>query len=557
MRLPWESDRARAVATLEAALDAGVTWFDTARAYGDDHERGLAEVLRARGAVASTTVVTKAGMVRDGTTWRPDGRARAIEAHAEASQAALADVPIGVLLLHAPDPAVPWSTSLRALAKLHAAGAAARIGVSNVSRAQLDEALALAPISAIEVALSPADDDALAGGVIGRALERGLTVLVHAPFGGPARAPRWSKDPALAAVARACGATAHEVLLAALHALDPAIVPLPGATRPETAASVGRAAALVLDEAARAALEVRLGWARKLRPPPAPARREGAAEVVLLMGLPGAGKSTRVAEWEARGYARLNRDARGGTLDALHAELDRRLAAGEPRFVLDNLYLTRAGRRAVLDVALRHGARARVVWLDTPVAEAERNVATRIVQSLGALPEPEALVRSKVPGVMPPTTVLRLAKELEPPEADEGFDTIEVAPFVRAPSSGGVAGRVVAIERVVDGLGAVRPDAARWLAGPGPVLVFGWRAPPGAGLVRALVEAGEGAPVTVAVCAHGGGPPRCWCRPPRLGLLLAWALPLGIDWAASTLVGASAVHPGMAEALGARYDGLP
>ncbi len=89
-----------------------------------------------------------------GGGWVPDGRAKAIRSDCEASLAALGGLPIDTYLLHAPDPRTPWATSVRALARLHADGLVARIGLSNVNRPQLDEALEHAPISAVQVALS-------------------------------------------------------------------------------------------------------------------------------------------------------------------------------------------------------------------------------------------------------------------------------------------------------------------------------------------------------------------------------------------------------------------
>ncbi|HEU5059150.1 MAG TPA: hypothetical protein VFU21_21605, partial [Kofleriaceae bacterium] len=54
-----------------------------------------------------------------------------------------------------------------------------------------------------------------------------------------------------------------------------------------------------------------------------------------------------------------------------------------------------------------------------------------------------------------------------------------------------------------------------------------------------------------------GGPPRCWCRPPLPGLLLALALERGLDPARCTIIGVSPAHRAMADALGAAYrDGL-
>jgi histidinol phosphatase-like enzyme len=61
------------------------------------------------------------------------------------------------------------------------------------------------------------------------------------------------------------------------------------------------------------------------------------------------------------------------------------------------------------------------------------------------------------------------------------------------------------------------------------------------------------APVEGAVCAHGGGPPSCWCRPPLPGLVLDFARRHGVDPASSTLVGTSAAHAALARTLGSDY----
>src|SRR5262249_32631666 len=58
-----------------------------------------------------------------------------------------------------------------------------------------------------------------------------------------------------------------------------------------------------------------------------PRRRAKAAEVVLVMGIPGSGKTHAAASFVARGYTRLNRDERGGSLRDVAAALDEELAS--------------------------------------------------------------------------------------------------------------------------------------------------------------------------------------------------------------------------------------
>ena len=208
-------------------------------------------------------------MTRPAGGWIPDGRAKAILADCEASLAALDGLEIDLYLIHAPDPRTPWRTSVRALARLVDEGLVRRVGVSNVNRDQLDEALALAPISAVQVALSVLDDRALRGGVVERCVESGVAVIAHSPLGGPRGVRTLGRRPALTDVAAAHDVSPHEVALAWLLDLSPAVIAIPGARRPETARSAAAAATLRLGDEERTALTRAFGG---LRPAPAEPR---------------------------------------------------------------------------------------------------------------------------------------------------------------------------------------------------------------------------------------------------------------------------------------------
>jgi hypothetical protein len=335
------------------------------------------------------------------------------------------------------------------------------------------------------------------------------------------------------------------VALAWLLGLSPVVVPIPGARRPETARSAARAATLDLDADAAAVLTRAFG-----RPLVARSRLRAGAEVVVVMGIPGAGKSHVAEDYVARGYARLNRDERGGTLRALMGPLEEELASPEPRVVLDNTYLTRASRSYVLDAAARHGAPVRCLWLDTPLAQAQVNLTTRLLDRFGQLPGPAELreLAKREHGVLAPTSQMRAARELEPPSIDEGFADVERLEFTRARHGGTREGVFVAAS-------AVRDNG--WVAaGDAPHLVFDWL-PDGdvdalAGEVERVAAHVTG-PVEAAICPHPGGPPTCWCRPPLPGLILAFARAHGVDWSRSTLVGTSPAHRTLATTLGAHY----
>jgi aryl-alcohol dehydrogenase-like predicted oxidoreductase/predicted kinase len=561
MRLSTDENRDEeaALATVAAAVDAGIGFFDTARAYGlgpnelGHNERLLARALRTCGAADKARIVTKGGMTRTGGAWIPDGRAKAIRADCEGSLAALDGLPIDLYLIHAPDPRTPWRTTLRALARLVDDGFVARVGVANVNRPQLDEALELAPIEAVQVALSRFDLRAVRGGLLERCSERGVALIAHSPLGGPRRVRRLEHDEALVELARAHGASPAEIALAWLLGLAPTVVVIPGARRPETARSAARAAAIELDDEERVRLGTAFGIASASSPRGKP---RAAGDVVLVMGVPGAGKSRLAEEYVERGYLRLNRDERGGTLRELAETLDRELQSGTRRVVVDSTYLTRAARSYVVEAAARRRARAHCFWLDTPLAQAQINMVERLLERFGSLPTPDKLrdVVRLEEGFLAPTSQMRAFRELEPPSVDEGWDSVERIDFARTtPAGRNRAGVFVAAAALA------RPGWQTLVAEgdvEAPHLVFDWK-PDGVAAdlepVAASLQREVSGEVEAAVCPHGGGPPICWCRPPLPGLPLAFARTHRVDLARSLLVGASPAHRTLATALGARY----
>jgi len=325
------------------------------------------------------------------------------------------------------------------------------------------------------------------------------------------------------------------------------VVPIPGARRPETARSAARAATLDLDADDASALTRAFGRPLVERPR---VEAGGAGEVVVVMGIPGAGKSRVAGEYVERGYNRLNRDERGGTLRALLAPLEEALASPDPRVVLDNTYLTRASRSYVLDAAARHGVSVRCVWLDTPLAQAQVNLTVRLLDRHGHLPGPADLreLAKREQGVLAPTSQMRAVRELEPPSLDEGFVDVERLEFTREPDGRKREGVFVAAS-------AVRESG--WNAeGEAPHLVFDWLPDGSADALASEVErvaAHVTGAVEAAVCPHPGGPPTCWCRPPLPGLILAFARAHEVDVSRSTLVGTSPAHRTLATTLGARF----
>lgn len=303
------------------------------------------------------------------------------------------------------------------------------------------------------------------------------------------------------------------------------------------------------------------------------------------MGLPAAGKSSLAGELLARGYVRLNRDLRGGTLAGLAGELEHVVAAGARRVVLDNTYTTRASRAAVVAVGHRYGVPVRCLWLATALEDAQVNAAARLLAVHGRLPEPDELARlaRTDPGCFGPGAQYNHRRQLEPPADDEGFAAIAVHPFVRKPDDAGAPAVIVDVDdlvrvgrpttvadvRLADGAAAA---LAAWRAAGWLVVGTAWQpalvgSPADVGAQVAAIDARTaellGAPLPIATCWHPAGPPRCWCRKPLPGLGLRLARAHGIALARSIVVGHVDRGPserGLAVRLGATYleaDRLP
>ncbi|WP_030320500.1 aldo/keto reductase [Streptomyces flavochromogenes] len=255
-------DETRAVATVHAALDAGVTLLDTADSYHPPAGTpGEGELLVAR-ALASygrgadgVLVATKGGRGRtaDGG-WTVDGRPEHLRRAAEASARRLGGAPIGLYQLHKPDPAVPYAESLGAIRELLDAGTVRLAGISNVDVEQILLAREILGdrLVSVQNRYSPAVRTSEAE--LRLCAELGLAFLPWSPLGGISRSSldgtsAQEEDPEFGAfhrVARARGVSPQRVALAWLLARSDTVLPIPGASRPESVRDSAAAGALVL-----------------------------------------------------------------------------------------------------------------------------------------------------------------------------------------------------------------------------------------------------------------------------------------------------------------------
>ena len=263
MSIEGRPDEDRSIRTIHAALDAGVTLIDTADAYhlhaGETghNERLIARALATYGGDTSDVLVaTKGGHLRPGDgSWTVDGSPRHLHEAAEASLKALGVDAIGLYQFHRPDPKVPYAESIGALRDLLDAGKIRMAGISNATIEQIDiarQVLGEGHLVSVQNQFSPAFRSSEPE--LRHAASLGIAFLPWSPLGGIGRAGRLgTSHAAFQEVADAHGVSPQQVTLAWMLAKAPVVIPIPGASRPESIIDSARAVELVLsaDELAR------------------------------------------------------------------------------------------------------------------------------------------------------------------------------------------------------------------------------------------------------------------------------------------------------------------
>ena len=261
--MPMMDKREQALATIHRALDLGIDFLDTANVYCPTwDEMGHNEVLIAEAFrtysgpadVSSVFVATKGGLTRsEGDVWGRDASLDGLRTACEKSLRDLDVSTIDLYQLHRTDPRFTVLEQMQTLLALHDEGLVRWVGLSNFTLAELDVAIEILGtpgdgcLASVQNEFSPrcrSDAD-----VIDRCEETGIAFLPWSPLGGSRQAHDIGSHYAdFAEVGTETGFTAQEVVLAWLLRLSPAIIPIPGATRPQTVDSIVRALDLALTD---------------------------------------------------------------------------------------------------------------------------------------------------------------------------------------------------------------------------------------------------------------------------------------------------------------------
>jgi aryl-alcohol dehydrogenase-like predicted oxidoreductase len=258
MSIEGRPDTQRSIATIVAALDAGVTLIDTADAYhigGDEvghNETLIAQALATWGGDSSTILVaTKGGHQRPGDgSWIVNGDPAYLREAAEASLKRLGVETLGLYQFHRPDPRVPYADSVGAVRDLLDEGKIQLAGISNANPDQIREAQEIlgGRLAAVQNQFSPAFRSSQPE--LELCDQLGVAFLPWSPLGGIGKAGDLGEQfEKFARIGEAHGVSPQQVALAWELSLSPQVIPIPGASRPESITDSAKAADLTLTEA--------------------------------------------------------------------------------------------------------------------------------------------------------------------------------------------------------------------------------------------------------------------------------------------------------------------
>ncbi|PZF63463.1 aldo/keto reductase [Curtobacterium sp. MCPF17_047] len=244
MSIEGRPDERRSVATIHAALEAGVTLIDTADAYhlaahdevGHNEELIAKAVREYSGDTSAVLIATKGGHLRpEAGAWAQNGDPAYLKEAAKASAKRLGVDAIGLYQFHRPDPAVPYADSVGALAELLDEGVIRMAGISNATVNQIREANEVlgGRLASVQNRFSPVFRSSEPE--LELCDELGIAFLPWSPLGGiGGAADLGTTAEEFAVLARERDVTPQVIALAWELAKSDVVVPIPGASRPQS-----------------------------------------------------------------------------------------------------------------------------------------------------------------------------------------------------------------------------------------------------------------------------------------------------------------------------------
>jgi len=252
-------DESQAIATIHAALDAGITLIDTADIYSPSwdtmghNEELVAKALRSYGSDNDDVVVaTKGGITRaEGERWGRDGSLEYLRSAVEKSLRRLGVDVIDLYQWHRPDRSKIYGEVIGHFQTLKDEGKIKAIGISNANVEEIQiaiEVLGEDGLASVQNEFSPrfrsSQDELEYCG------EHGIAFLPWSPLGGTGGPGRevGERFAVFAEIARGHGVSPQQVVLSWELSLGNHVIPIPGARRPESIIDSAKAVNLMLSD---------------------------------------------------------------------------------------------------------------------------------------------------------------------------------------------------------------------------------------------------------------------------------------------------------------------
>jgi aryl-alcohol dehydrogenase-like predicted oxidoreductase len=254
---PAAKPRAQILATLRAALEAGITLIDTADAYGPvdagsagmgQNESLLGDVLDELGVKSQVVIATKGGHTRtDAGPWLLNSQPAYLRAAVDDSLKRLGVDQIDLYQHHRPDPEVDYADAMGTFKEIFDAGKVRMVGISNANTHQIRQAHEILGDALVSVQNQFAPGFRTSEPELALCQELGLAFLPWSPLGGIGRAATLNgESQAFNNVADELQVSPQQVCLAWMLAKSPVLIPIPGASRPESITDSAKASDLQL-----------------------------------------------------------------------------------------------------------------------------------------------------------------------------------------------------------------------------------------------------------------------------------------------------------------------
>ncbi|MDN6400531.1 MAG: aldo/keto reductase [Brachybacterium sp.] len=256
----------RAMATVHAALDAGITLLDTADIYapswdpmGHNEQIGGKALRSWQGDRSTVKIATKGGITRSAEGGGRDGSATYLRAALEKSLTALGMDSVDLYYWHRPDRSIRYADGVEAIAAFQQEGLIREVGISNANVEEIDvarEVLGEGGLAAVQNEFSPTFFHT-SRNELRHCGEHSIAFVPWSPLGGTGggAAAVGERFPQIQRIAEAHGVSPQQVVLAWEMSLGEHVIPIPGASRPASITDSAGAMSLQLSDQEREELD--------------------------------------------------------------------------------------------------------------------------------------------------------------------------------------------------------------------------------------------------------------------------------------------------------------